>query len=48
MSYTVALEEKPGFLHAVIGRRNTRANVQGYVFNPMLESMYNFESISKK
>jgi len=25
-----------------------RANVQGYVFNPMLESMYNFESISKK
>jgi len=25
-----------------------RANVQGYVFNPMLESMYNFEAISKK
>jgi peptide/nickel transport system substrate-binding protein len=25
-----------------------RANVQGYVFNPMLESMYNFETISKK
>lgn len=24
-----------------------RTNVQGYVFNPMLESMYNFEAISK-
>jgi len=22
--------------------------VKGYVFNPMLESMYNFESISKE
>ena len=25
-----------------------RKTVKGYVYNPMLESMYNFESISKE
>lgn len=39
MSYTVALEEKPGFLHAVIGGRNTRENVQGYLQEVMRECL---------
>lgn len=25
----------------------TRANVQGFVYNPMLDNMYNFPDISK-
>jgi peptide/nickel transport system substrate-binding protein len=35
------------FLYQVQTIVSLRNNVKGYVYNPMLESMYNFESISK-
>ncbi len=36
------------FLYQIYDFVVMRKNVQGYVYNPMLGSMYNFESISKK
>ena len=36
------------FLYQVQTIVSLRKNVKGYVYNPMLESMYNFESISKQ
>ncbi|MFH1138002.1 MAG: ABC transporter substrate-binding protein [Pseudomonadota bacterium] len=36
------------FLYQVGAIAPMRQNVEGYVFNPMLESMYNFEGIYKK
>lgn len=45
----IIMEEAPYiFLYQIQTIVPMRAAVQGYVFNPMLESMYNFESISKK
>lgn len=45
----IIMQEAPYiFLYQIQTIVPLRADVQGYVFNPMLESMYNFESISKK
>lgn len=45
----IIMEEAPYiFLYQVQTIVPRRKNVKGYVFNPMLESMYNFESISKQ
>lgn len=45
----IIMKEAPYiFLYQIQTIVPLRANVQGYVFNPMLESMYNFESITKK
>lgn len=44
----IIMEEAPYiFLYQVQTIVPMRKNVKGYVYNPMLESMYNFESISK-
>jgi peptide/nickel transport system substrate-binding protein len=44
----IIMEDAPYiFLYQVQTIVPMRKNVQGYVYNPMLESMYNFEAISK-
>ncbi len=44
----IIMEEAPYiFLYQVQTIVPTRKNVKGYIYNPMLESMYNFENISK-
>ena len=45
----IIMEEAPYiFLYQVQTIVPMRKNVKGYIFNPMLESMYNFENISKQ
>ncbi|MFZ7127154.1 MAG: ABC transporter substrate-binding protein [Desulfobacterales bacterium] len=45
----IIMEDAPYiFLYQVQTIVPLRKNVKGYVYNPMLESMYNFESISKE
>lgn len=44
----IIMEDAPYiFLYQVQTIVPVRKNVQGYIYNPMLESMYNFENISK-
>lgn len=46
---TIIMEDAPYiFLYQTQAIVPMRKAVQGYVFNPMLESMYNFEAISKQ
>jgi peptide/nickel transport system substrate-binding protein len=46
---TIIMEDAPYiFLYQTQTIVPMRKAVQGYVFNPMLESMYNFEAISKQ